>query len=94
MIFNDRFSYYGLQQYAKAVEAYESALELDPENAPSLAALKQARQRVANQSSNNTDNKSENKNKAVSEAAPSNAGGMGGMPDLSALLNNPAMATL
>lgn len=70
---------------------YEVALKLDPENAPSLAALKQARQRVANQTSQV--DKSEGKSKASSES-PAPSSGMGGMPDLSALLNNPALAGL
>ncbi|KAL7421900.1 Small glutamine-rich tetratricopeptide repeat-containing protein 2 [Cryptotrichosporon argae] len=68
---------FSLGNYADAVDAYESGLELDPANANMKAALATAKQRAAEAGSN-----------SVADREPPRAGagsGAGGMPDLSSL---------
>ncbi|KAG0164441.1 hypothetical protein DFQ28_009115 [Apophysomyces sp. BC1034] len=67
--------------FQDAVDAYEKGLELDPENPTIKSSLATARSKLNSSS--------------VDRAIPQeNAGGAGGMPDISAMLNNPALMSM
>ena len=63
------------KKYQEAVEAYELGLELDPENATIKQSLATAKSKIG----------------SVDRSGGDPSTGAGGMPDLGALLNNPAL---
>lgn len=75
-------SLFFLERYEEAVEAYERAVELEPDNKASQDSLRQAKNKLK---------------KVKASSAVEAAGGAGGMPDMSALgglggmMNNPQM---
>lgn len=71
-------------KYQEAVEAYEKGLELDPENATIKSSLATARSKLG----------SVDRSASGGSSQGAGAGGAGGMPDLSALLNNPALMNM
>lgn len=83
-------AYYSLGQYEEAVQAYKDGLKLDPSNVAMKQSLERAEQHISGAV----------KSAATPAAAPTGAaanpfaglgGGAGGMPDIGALLNNPAL---
>ncbi|GAA6063603.1 hypothetical protein JCM10212_006220 [Sporobolomyces blumeae] len=87
-------------EYAEAVEAYETGLELDPNNATMKSSLATARSR-APAAAPDTSNSSVSRGSSPAGAAAGGAGsnplagfpGMsgGGMPDFASMMNNPAI---
>jgi len=80
-------SYFFLEQYAEAVDAYEKAAELEPDNKANQDSLRQARNKLKKV-------KSSSSSAAVSSgAAEDNISGLppGGAAGLAGMMNNPAM---
>ncbi|KAG2171271.1 hypothetical protein INT43_002893 [Umbelopsis isabellina] len=81
-------AYFSLAKYQEAIGAYEKGLELDPNNATLKSSIEAAR------------NKINNSGLERSTSPPAGGrgggfpGGVGGMPDLGSLLNNPAMMNM
>lgn len=71
-----------LGNYAGAVKAYESAVELEPDNEGSKKSLKQARKKL--------DEQKKAKSSAVASSSGAAAPAAGGLPDMSAMLNDPS----
>ncbi|KAI9310260.1 hypothetical protein BX666DRAFT_2009767 [Dichotomocladium elegans] len=72
-------AYFSLEKYDEAVEAYENGLKLDPENATVQRLLQTAKSKVG----------------SVDRSVPSrSAPSAGGLPDLSSLMNNPALMNM
>lgn len=69
-------------KYQEAVEAYEKGLELDPENATIKSSLATARSKLGSV------------DRSAGGASQGAGAGAGGMPDLNALLNNPALMNM
>lgn len=72
-------------KYQEAVDAYEKGLELDPENATIKSSLATAKSKLGSV------DRSANEGSGSSTRGTD---GAGGMPDLSALLNNPALMNM
>jgi small glutamine-rich tetratricopeptide repeat-containing protein alpha len=71
-----------LQQYDRAIKAYEDGLALEPTNANMKAGLAAAKQEHKEQGVS-----AEGSSSARSAAAPSAGAGAGGMPDLASMAN-------
>lgn len=94
-------------RYQEAVEAYEKGVEVDPSNALMKSGLETARQH-AKQGSGAGSDRSASRDVEVPSGAtspgagdgagaagfPGMGGGAGGMPDLSAMMNNPMIAQM
>jgi len=77
-------AYFSLGKYQDAINAYEKGLELDPNNATLKSSIDAARSKLSNSSVE----------RSASPPSSGFPGGAGGMPDLSSLLNNPAMMNM
>lgn len=67
-------AYFFMKKYSESVQAYERAVELEPDNKASAESLHQAKEKLRKQQRN---------------AAPADSPS-GGMPDMSSLMGNPA----
>jgi small glutamine-rich tetratricopeptide repeat-containing protein alpha len=79
------------------VQAYEKGVEVDPSNALMKSGLETARQHVRDASaptSPSTRDVSGTTNPGAAGGFPGMGGGAGGMPDLSAMMNNPMIAQM
>ncbi|KAI5475339.1 hypothetical protein MNV49_001608 [Pseudohyphozyma bogoriensis] len=97
-------------EYADAVEAYEKGLELDPNNATMKSSLATAKSRVPAASNEDDASPSEDadadsvatNSRGAGAGAGAGAGGFpgfpgmgaGGMPDMAAMMNNPAIMNM
>lgn len=74
-------------KYQEAIEAYEKGLTLDPENATMKQSLATAKSKLGSVSASGSPSAGE-------RGMPGAGAGGGGMPDLSALLNNPQLMSM
>lgn len=87
--------------YEEAVEAYEKGVEVDPNNALMKSGLETARQHAKDtkKPSSPTPASRDVSDGGAADAGmgggfPGMGGGAGGMPDLSAMMNNPMIAQM
>lgn len=83
-----------MNNYQAATDAFGRGVELDPSNANLKAGLEMAKARIPKEeddATSDSDIASESTRAADAPATGAGAGGLGGMPDLAGLLNNPMM---
>jgi small glutamine-rich tetratricopeptide repeat-containing protein alpha len=83
-------AYFSLTKYQDAIDAYEKGLELDPSNATLKSSIEAARNKI-NSSGLERSTSPPSGGRGGGSPFP---GGVGGMPDLGSLLNNPAMMNM
>ncbi|KAJ2958851.1 hypothetical protein NQZ79_g5599 [Umbelopsis isabellina] len=81
-------AYFSLAKYQEAIDAYEKGLELDPNNATLKSSIEAARNKI------NSSGLERSTSPPTGGRGGGFPGGVGGMPDLGSLLNNPAMMNM
>lgn len=81
-------AYFSLAKYQEAIGAYEKGLELDPNNATLKSSIDAARNKI------NSSGLERSTSPPAGGRGGGFPGGVGGMPDLGSLLNNPAMMNM